>query len=143
MKAVKNRGAFGRFEACSGYKSFIFPAFFVMFRSYAGHVAANKTSLTARDLLLSSTCGEDNPMEDPVSSLMSMFIMSLNKFDETVCHFDRTDHPALSVVRYLHPGISRWSRDKLKLMAAIIGTNKVANEPCKIMFSLSSPISAI
>jgi hypothetical protein len=28
-----------------------------------------------------------------------MFIMSLSKFDETVCHFDRTDHPILSVVR--------------------------------------------
>jgi hypothetical protein len=27
-----------------------------------------------------------------------MFIMSLNKFDETVCHFERTDHPTLTVV---------------------------------------------
>lgn len=76
-----------------------------MFRSYeGGQYTANKTALilTAGNRNLvppESTCGEDNPMQDPVSSLMSMFIMSLNKFDETVCHFDRTDHPVLTVVR--------------------------------------------
>ena len=76
-------------------------AYFIMFRSYSysARDASNSTSLASQASQSDDNCGTDNPIHDPVSSVLSMFIMSLNKFDETVCHFERTDHPTLTVVR--------------------------------------------
>ena len=77
-----------------------------MFRSYEFKDAANSTNLSTFDYEFDQTqvdksCGDQNPLNGPISSLMAMFVMSLNKFDETVCHFERTDHQILTVVSFL------------------------------------------
>jgi hypothetical protein len=72
-----------------------------MFRSYEFKGAStNDTSVDedGDDSQVDESCGDENPLHDPMSALLAMFIMSLNKFDETVCHFERTDHPTLTVV---------------------------------------------
>jgi len=60
-------------------------AYFIMFRSYSytGSDASNSTSLASPSSPSDDNCGTDNPIHDPMSSVLSMFIMSLNKFDET------------------------------------------------------------
>ena len=78
---------------------FSFSAYFIMFRSYEfKDVSSNDTSSDDFEED-DKSCGDENPLHDPMSSLLAMFVMSLNKFDETVCHFERTDHPVLTVVR--------------------------------------------
>ena len=77
-----------------------------MFRSYEFKDASNSTNLSTFDYEFDQTqvdksCGDQNPLNGPISSLMAMFVMSLNKFDETVCHFERTDHQILTVVSLL------------------------------------------